>query len=649
MFGLRQKLLLGFGGLLVILLMVSGLGIAVSMQHRSALSQFLYENWRSIEYGQNMIEAIDRLSEIADHVAALPAPDQADLNKARTAAADTLKAFDQNLEDENHNITLPGEDKLADNLSVLWNGRGLNGKSTADSYQIWFTKLLASETSAADRVSAYSALHRLAPQVRLAAKAIVKLNFDNMTPIEGQIKTMADRAIRLLFVLSGIGVALAIIVTAVMGRSILQPVQALTRSAREIEQGNLDLVVQVQSHDELHQLAEAFNSMTSKLREYRRTNRAKLVRTQQTTQLAINSLPDAVAILSPDGVVEMANKSAQKLFLMAPDAHVTSLGSPWLQDLYARTRRDLSAVEPRGYESAIQVLDEKGGERFFLPHAVPILDEDQQLLGVTVVLADVTHLRRLDEMKSSMLAVVSHELKTPLMSIRMGVHLLLEECVGPLTSKQNDLLVAMRDDSGRLGQIVENLLDMGRIESGRALMEFHPEMPDRLIAEATEQMSAAYHEKGVELAVEAAEDLPKVSADRDRVQLIFSNLLSNALRFTPPGGMVRVSADREGEFVRFSVTDMGPGIAPEYQERIFERFFRVPGQPKGSGAGLGLAIAREVVQAHGGTIRVEAADGQGSRFRFTLPIVATPSPQSTGTNGEKDNHSAPRQEALTPT
>ena len=143
---------------------------------------------------------------------------------------------------------------------------------------------------------------------------MIKVNFDGMAPVQERIKGGADRASRLMILLSVFAALLAVGFIAFMSRSILQPVRAITRSAKEIEHGNLDLVVQVSSHDELRQLAEAFNSMTAKLREYRRTDRAKLVRTQQTTQNAINSLPDAVAILSPDGNVEMANAAAQRLF-----------------------------------------------------------------------------------------------------------------------------------------------------------------------------------------------------------------------------------------------------------------------------------------------------------------------------------------------
>ena len=610
MFGLRQKLTFGFGGLLLILLGVSGLGIAVLKQHRNALDKFLYENWRSVEYGQHMVDALDRLDDAAK-VGADSSATAVDLTTARAATARAVDEFDTNIQDENHNITLPGEDALAAALTDVWKGDG--------GYKTTHAAVMDVKTAAARRAAAYASLQKLSRKVKASAQAIMRLNLDNMKPIDGRAKALSDAVSRLMFILAAVGAALAVVFIAVMSRSILRPIETLTRSARQIEQGNLDLVVQVKSRDELKELAEAFNSMAAKLREYRRTNRAKMVRTQQTTQLAINSLPDAVAILSPQGIIEMANSAAQQLFGIRPDMRVSEMPTPWLAELYRRTSTSLLPIEPRGYESALQVLDEGGGEKFFLPHAVPILDEERQLLGVTVVLADVTNLRRLDEMKSGMLAVVSHELKTPLTSIRMGAHLLLEERVGPLTPQQSDLLMAVRDDSDRLNQIVMNLLDMGRIESGRALMDLKPEPIEGVVHESTEPLRAAFADRGVELVIDLPADLPPILVDRTRIGLVFSNLLTNALKYTAPGGRVRVSAETAGDDqVRFIIEDTGSGIPAPFLPRIFERFFRVPGQGGGTGAGLGLAISKEVVEAHGGQIGVQSTEGIGTQFKFTL-------------------------------
>jgi signal transduction histidine kinase len=220
-----------------------------------------------------------------------------------------------------------------------------------------------------------------------------------------------------------------------------------------------------------------------------------------------------------------------------------------------------------------------------------------------------------------MLAVVSHELKTPLTSIRMAMHLLLEERVGALTAKQSELLVAARDDSDRLNQIIENLMDMGRLESGRVMMDFQSVHPDELMNEAVQPFTTAFKDRGVELKVEAPPELPDVLADQTRIGHVFSNLLSNALKFTPPGGTVRLSGEALADAVQFSVSDTGSGIPKEFLPRVFERFFRVPGQSAGAGgggAGLGLAIAQEIVAAHGGQISADSAEGAGSTFRFTL-------------------------------
>lgn len=630
MYGLRQKLFLGFGGLVVILLLVSGLGIAVLTQHRDALNKFLYENWRSVIYGQSIVNATESLNDIAFPLSDLETePSRAQLAAASEAAAGPLQDIDANCTNEDHNITLipEGEAQIAERLTIAWNGRNLKAeKITSDCYHDAFAKLLDQQTTGQARRDAYASVSRLSSQLKAEAQAVIQLNIDNMKPIGGRAKAMADNATRLMVLLAVAGVLLAVLYTLIVSRSILRPLRTVIKSIHEIEQGNLDLVVQVKSRDELRQLAEAFNSMAAKLREFRRTDRAKLMRTQRTTQLAVDSLPDAIAIITPDGVIDLTNDAAQRLFGLMPGAHVSKAQKHQIEAIYRQVVQTERPSEPKGYESAVEVYDQSGQLRYFLPHAVPICDTERHLLGVTLVLADVTNLRRLDEMKSGLLSVVSHELKTPLTSIRMAVHLLLEERVGSLTPKQTELLIAARDESDRLENIIQDLLDMGRLESGRVKLDLRSEPSERLVSDAVAPLEAAFHDRGVSLEVDVAPETPPVLVDPVRIDHVFSNLLTNALKFTDPGGRVRISTQVDEQHVRFVVQDSGIGIPQEYLSRVFERFFRVPRENRPSGAGLGLAIAKEIVEAHGGTIDVESQEGVGSRFSFTLRRADRPAP-----------------------
>lgn len=600
MFTLRQKLTVGFGGLLAILLVGGALSLYLLTRYSGTIEQIFRENYDSVVYGQNMKEAVEQMDEVARSAL------WGEEGPVRPSTPQIVARFEENLRRERGNITLPGERDLAEDLARLW-----------QQYKSEHERLLNARGTETERREFYrTTLLPYARQIKTRAQRVIDINLQNAVSVDGQVRQSAVRAKRAMYALLVAGVALAIAFVGLISRSILQPLRTLTRSAREIEQGNLDLVVPVPSRDEVGQLAEAFNSMAAHLREFRRSDRAKLVRTQRTTQLALDSLPDAVAIVSPDGKVELANETARKLFGLKPEIDIGTVQVNGLAELYRRASQEGRPLQSRGYESAIQVFD--GQERFFLPQAVPILDEDRQLVGVTLVLADVTNLRRLDEMKSSLLSVVSHELKTPLTSIRMAAHLLLEERIGPLNAKQAELLVAAREDSDRLHQIIENLLDMGRIESGKALMDLRPIPPDQIVSRAVEGVAPSFRDKGVELVSEVPPDAPEVLADPARIGHVFSNLLHNALKYTPGGGRVRVSARTEEGGVCFTVEDTGIGIPPEHLPRIFERFYRVRGQGGEGGAGLGLAIAKEIVEAHGGGITVESRVGAGSQFSFTL-------------------------------
>jgi signal transduction histidine kinase len=278
------------------------------------------------------------------------------------------------------------------------------------------------------------------------------------------------------------------------------------------------------------------------------------------------------------------------------------------------------AYAPRDLAEAIRVEGEGGG-RALLPRATPLYSEQGGVSGVTIVLQDVTRLLRFDELKNDLVATVAHEFRTPLTSMRMAVHILLEGTVGALNERQADLVFAARDDCERLQGIVEDLLDLSRIQAGKVEVSLTP-LPAKTIVDAAVagKMDAA-RDAGLKLDEDIVEPVLPVLVDPERVSLVFDNLIANAMRHSPPGGRIEVRARPDGGQVRFEVSDQGPGIPPEYQSRIFEKFFRMPGT-KGEGIGLGLYISREIVAAHGGEMGVTSEPGRGSLFWFTLRVPA---------------------------
>ena len=263
----------------------------------------------------------------------------------------------------------------------------------------------------------------------------------------------------------------------------------------------------------------------------------------------------------------------------------------------------------------------EGAEKFYLPRVLSMRQESGMPVGVVVALQDVTRFRVADDVKTDLIATVSHELKTPLTSMQMAVYLLLEEKIGPLNPKQTELLLAARSNSDRLFEMIEDLLDLARFEGGAALIEKKAVASERLVEDVAEKERELVVSRGLNLSVEIEPNLPRVEISRVRIEQVFANFLSNAVKYSPQGGTITLRARREGaNQVRFAVQDEGPGVPKEARRKIFEKFYRVP-ESRGEGAGLGLSIAREIVLAHSGSIGVDCEEGKGSEFFFILPAL----------------------------
>jgi PAS domain S-box-containing protein len=427
------------------------------------------------------------------------------------------------------------------------------------------------------------------------------------------------RTLLIASVLVAAGLALAFL----LAQRIVDPLRRLTESTTRIAGGDLSARVVVDSRDEVGTLAAEYNRMAESLRQLRSSDKGKLLVAQQTTEAAIDSLYDPVIVTDSEGCVTKLNPAAEEIFGSEKEnagMHVGEVARDVrIAGAVAEALESQRPVAGEGMSSVLP-LAVAGSERAFRLRTTPMRDQESHLLGAVTLLEDITHLREIDRLKSEFIATASHELRTPLTSVQMGVHLLLERAAGDLTDKQVEVLSACRDDCQRLDKLMRDLLDLSRIEAGESKPTLAPVRTRDLIKEATEELRPQVESKGLDFKVDAPVDLPVVRVDRSQVERVLANLVVNAIRYTQQGE-IKISAQPRGNSVAVSVSDTGSGIPQEYLPHIFDKFVQVPGTTTG-GAGLGLAISRLIVEAHGGQISVQSEPSKGSTFTFTLPVAA---------------------------
>ena len=427
--------------------------------------------------------------------------------------------------------------------------------------------------------------------------------------------------VRLLWFMMIVALAATLLAYLGLSRGLLRPLQSLTTSIKQVGEGNLDQNVPVVSEDELGALAFSFNQMAAQLRQYQSNTSVELLRLNETIRATLASFPDPVFVLNSEGAVEFRNPAADQLAVKLLFAGVTRLPAK-VDEKVEQVRASGQDYLPTAFAEAIKFHID-GQDRYFLPRVVLLRTEKGATFGVAVILENVTRMLLLDDVKSNLIATVSHELKTPLTSVRMAIYLLHEETVGKLNGKQGELVAAAKEDADRLLRTLNDLLDLARLEHGSAPLQIRNVAPAEMVASVERSTREIAHASGMNLKVEIAPALPAIPVDAQRIAYVFTNFVTNAIKYSPRGTTIFVRAQpgetRTGKpSVRFSVKDQGPGITPEHQEHIFERFYRVPGTNK-SGAGLGLSIAREIVVAHGGEIGVISEPGQGCEFFFVIP------------------------------
>jgi signal transduction histidine kinase len=610
---LRSKLLLAQAPIAIAVVVVGALASITNGKLSRSSELILKDNYRSVLAAQRMKEAIERIDSAALFIVA------GEQRAGVRQSEEFVPRFERELEAQEGNVTEVGEQQATHTLRARWNH--YTGRLRA------FTPLT---TETERRRDYFSQLQPAFVGVKESADVILAINQDAMVRKSEQARRMARRLDAVMIAAAAAACLLGLLSSIALTTRILRPLGVLRLAARRLGEGDPKARARIQGRDEIAEVATEFNTMADRLAQYRASSLGELLAAEQQSQAVIDSLPDPVLVFdTADHLIAVNRATELSLHVSAAGAGGGAAAEPMapappeVRELVNRVRAHVitgrGPYQPKGLEEALRTnLGEQ--EAFLLPRATPVSTDEGAVIGVAILLQDVTRLMRFDELKSNLVATVAHEFRTPLTSLRMALHLCLEQAVGPITEKQADLLYVARQDTERLQQIVDDLLDLSRIQSGR--IELHPRVVDAasLARDATQPFRGPAETKGIDLRLELLPSLGAVVADPERIELAFSNLVGNAVKYTPPGGRIAVSAARRDGTVRYAVSDSGPGVPPELRQAIFEKFFRRPGATA-PGAGLGLFIAKEIVEAHSGKIGVEGKPGEGSTFWFELPVA----------------------------
>lgn len=595
---LRTRLYLGLLPLVLLIIAIGGYAIYVCRDLAGSLSSDLVRNYRAIVACQHMRESARQMYAALTPIEPGPG-DQRSFDQAQSefnrelmaqaaAAAGTPRSpYIETLHHAFVRFSAVGERTLA--------GQGSG------------SLIIAMQDRSAALGSVLEAIENLTRRDFAAAQQTA-----------ARVAHLATATQRLMIMTMAAAVLFSLFLAWRLAASLLKPIKAFTASVVALGDGDLEREVPEFSHDELGQLARAFNTMAAKLRAYRDATLARVLRAQRTMETTLTSTPDPVFVVARDGTHEVRNPAAEQLARSPDFAHGFP---PALSEPLARVLATGEHYLPADYSRLVTLRVERE-DRHYLPRILAIGDKLTEFKGAAIILQDVTKFRLLDDAKTNLVGTVSHELKTPLTSLRMALYLLVEQKIEGLTPQQSELLEGARDDADRLLRILDNLLDLTRLESGASALDRAPVVVSELIAHVAEEADGVIEAAGQTLVVRVVPTVAAmtVNIDEGRMRHVFMNLLTNASKYSPAGGEITLLASPADErgFVRFSVHDQGPGIAAENVGRVFDRFFRAAGQPK-PGAGLGLAIARELVVAHGGSIACSSVPGQGSEFYFLLP------------------------------
>ncbi len=557
---LKAKLTVGIGFLFIVILVFGILGITSIYKLRNDTDKVLTNNYETLVYNNNMLKSLDELPN----------------NKI------AYQDFEKNLLLQEKNITEFGEDD-----ATKWLRKN-------------FEKLKLQPNDSSN--------YR---EIRQAIQRINNINQNAILLKKDTAQSTANNAIFWLTVVFTILTIIALTLTVNFPDIIATPIKALAEGITAIANKNYSNRIHLKQNDEFGDLANAFNIMAEKLDEYEHTNLAKIKFEKSRIETIINQMKDGIIGLDEQKNILFINAVAEKMLgLKEQDIigkYVADIALT--NDLMRRLLQDDHRKELKIY------ADNK--ESYFNKEVLSVSNDDQ-VIGNVIVLRNITPFHELNEAKTNFIATVSHELKTPIASIKMSLDLLENKQIGSLNNDQKQLIDSIKDDSNRLLKITGELLNLSQVETGNIQLSLQPCSLINIVDYATNAVKMSAEQKKITIKQEVATSNVLVKADKDKTAWVLINLLANAIKYSDEQSNITIRIEHEVDNLKISVIDKGVGIAPKYLNKIFDRYFKAPSSIS-TGTGLGLAISKEFIEAQGGTIGVKSIFGEGSCFYFLLP------------------------------
>jgi len=606
---LRAKVAAGFTVLVVINVIVSVWSIYNFNQLTQAITTMVKRNYQNVVAAQDMVVALER-----DNSAQLVMLN-GDLDQGYDDFRDNHKDFFVWFKQAvGSNVSTRGSDILKDIDETY--------KKYSDATDMLYGIIISRGRTNAQ---AYydGTVHQLFDRIKNDCSQLLDMNNNAMVETDTKASDISTQATLAVLGAALLAIVLSIIASWQFSQYILLPAEKLTDTVRKLGRGFLDVRANIKSNDEIGELAVEFNRMAERLSRYEEINIEKLISEKKKSEAIVGTISDPIVVADGDARIVLMNELAESLFgITEKDAAGQEFQHVIRNDDLAEYMNRCLRGESLTNISPYFQLPFEGEERYFRIKLNSSKDFSGTVTGVILILQDVTQFKELDRMKSEFMARVSHEFRTPLTSINMTLDILKEEHIGHVNKGQRELLSAAKQDAERLTKLVRDLLELSRLESGKIQLKEDRVDVGSLIDFSVQPALLQFEEKNVTLEKNIDRSIPDFVADFQQLSWVVSNLVTNALRFTDAGGKVTIEAATNGENLIVSVRDTGCGIEPDELDKVFNKFvqLRDTSNPSPGSVGLGLSIAKEIVEIYGGRIYADSTPGVGSVFTFSLPI-----------------------------